>query len=313
MLVRMNISPLPVRNGVNATRLRLPADAPFDTVAEYLLHRFGHLDPEEIIGRLGRGEIVAGDGTPLALSTRLGEYPFCWYYRSVPHEEALPVSYQILYRDADLVVIDKPHFLPTTPGGRFIQETALVRLRNELELPELVPIHRLDRATAGILLFSANPATRGAYQQLFERQEVGKRYQAVAPLPDRFSGFEPVEVRSHITKEKGVLRSVVKDRSTESVPANAVSRIELIRANDEHGLFKLTPYTGKTHQLRIHMATIGLGILNDSFYPNLLPKAPDNYSEPLQLLAHWIGFTDPVSGREREFTSQLTLKYAPVS
>lgn len=311
MLVGMNISPLPVRNGVNATRLRLPADAPFDTVAEYLLHRFGHLDPAEITGRLSRGEIVAGDGTPLNLATKLGEHPFCWYYRSVPRKEPLPVHYRILHRDQDLVVIDKPHFLPTTPGGRFIQETALVRLRNELDLPELVPIHRLDRATAGVLLFSANPKTRGAYQQLFERQEVAKRYQAVAALPNGRAWAGPVEVHSHITKEKGVLRSVVRDRSDGNTPANAISRIDLLRAKDGRGLFELTPYTGKTHQLRIHMATIGLGILNDSFYPELLPKAPDDYAAPLQLLAHWIGFRDPVTGREREFASQLSLKYAP--
>lgn len=311
MLVGMNISPLPVRNGVNATRLRLPADAPFGTVAEYLLHRFGHLAPEEITGRLRRGEIVAGDGTPLTLQTRLGDYPFCWYYRSVPYEEPLPVHYRILHRDQDLVVIDKPHFLPTTPGGRFIQETALVRLRNELQLPDLVPIHRLDRATAGVLLFSANPQTRGAYQQLFERQQVAKRYRAVAALPAGGTWTGPVEVCSHITKEKGVLRSVVKDRCGSHIPANAVSRIELLETDRELGLFELTPYTGKTHQLRIHMATIGLGILNDPFYPELLPKAPDDYGAPLQLLAHWIGFTDPVTGQEREFASQLSLKHAP--
>ncbi|MFC0582243.1 pseudouridine synthase [Micrococcoides hystricis] len=309
----MNISPLPVRNGVNATRLRLPSNSGFDTVADYLLHRFGHLDPAEITQRLENGEIVATDGTPLNLHTRMDEYQFCWYYRSVPHEDPLPVQYRILHRDDDLVVIDKPHFLPTTPGGRFIQETALVRLRNELTLPELVPIHRLDRATAGVLLFSANPATRGAYQQLFERQEVSKGYQAVAALPAGFKWSGPVVVRNHITKEKGVLRSVVKDRLADPVPPNAVSRIELLRANDTHGLFQLTPYTGKTHQLRIHMAAIGLGIINDPFYPILLDKAPDNFSAPLQLLAQWIGFTDPLSGTPRSFTSSLQLLHDPAN
>ena len=316
----MNKSPLPPRNGVNATRLKLPADTGAKTVIEYLLTRFGHMDPEEIIGRMRNGEIVAGDGTPLTMETTMEEYPFCWYYRSAPNEEKLPVEYELLYQDKDLVVIDKPHFLPTTPGGRYIQETALVRLRNHLDLPQLVPIHRLDRATAGILLFAANPQTRGAYQQLFERQQVGKHYLCVSALQDRSIPAGSVQVRNHIRKEKGVLRSVVTERADGAPAANSVSDIKLLaegfsggtHAGRRVGLFSLTPLTGKTHQLRIHMATLGLGILNDPFYPILLDKAPDDYTRPLQLLAESIWFTDPLSGKERRFSSGRELLEAPL-
>ena len=176
-------SPLPPRNGVNATRLRLPA-AGWPTAQDYVLHRFGHVDPDGIRARFARGEVVAADGTALTPTTPLGVHDDLWYYRDVPDEAPLPVTHTLLHRDEHLVVIHKPHFLPTTPGGRFVQETALVRLRNELGLDDLVPLHRLDRATAGVVMFSANPATRGAYHLLFERRAVAKTYEAVVLLPE---------------------------------------------------------------------------------------------------------------------------------
>ena len=172
-------SPLPVRNGVNATRLRLPRTGSWATVADYLLERFGHVDPEGILRRFDEQQIVGLGGTRLTRQTPLGEHEFIWYYRSLPEETPIPFETRILHQDEHLLVVDKPHFLPTTPGGRFIQESALVRLRNQTGIDDLVPMHRLDRATAGVILFAVNPQTRGAYQMLFERREIAKRYKAV--------------------------------------------------------------------------------------------------------------------------------------
>ena len=160
-------SPLPVRNGVNATRLHLPRAGSWDTVAQYLLERFGHVDPEGILRRFDEGEIVGLGGVPLNRQTPMGEHEFIWYYRSLPVETPIPFDTRILHQDEHLLVVDKPHFLPTTPGGKFIQESALVRLRNQTGIDDLVPMHRLDRATAGVILFAVNPETRGAYQMLF--------------------------------------------------------------------------------------------------------------------------------------------------
>ena len=216
-------SPLPLRNGVNATRLRLPASGPWASVQEYVLDRFGHVDPDGIRRRFASGQVVAADGAPIPADTPLGVHDDLWYYRDVPDEAPLPVTHTLLHRDEHLVVIHKPHFLPTTPGGRFVQETALVRLRNELGLDDLVPLHRLDRATAGVVMFSANPATRGAYHLLFERRAVAKTYEAVALLPDApddgargpgapadpVLGRFPLTVRSRIRKDKGILLSLI--------------------------------------------------------------------------------------------------------
>ncbi|WIK82097.1 pseudouridine synthase [Micrococcus lylae] len=364
-------SPLPVRQGVNATRLRLPMTGPeaAGTVQEHLVSRFGHVDPDGIRGRFARGEVVAADGTALTAATPLGVHEFIWYYRDLPQEEPLPARHRLLHRDEHLVVIDKPHFLPTTPGGRFIQETALVRLRNELGLDDLVPLHRLDRATAGVVMFSANPATRGAYHLLFERRRARKVYEAVSALPpgtldrlpdggplpsastlasgataprqdgvgapvlDRF----PLTVRSRIRKDKGILRSVVEDvpvsasgraagaevRTKKSnlshAGANAETHVELLATGRSAGTlagaevahFRLHPRTGRTHQLRIHLAALGLGIAFDPFYPDLLDAAPDDVARPLQLLARELRFTDPVTGRDRVFTSEFELQERP--
>ena len=317
-------SPLPVRDGVNATRLRLPDEGPWDTAMDYMMHRWGHIDPQGIEDRFDAGEIVGEAGLPLDRSTPLQDHTFIWYYRTLPPETRIPVELKIVHQDEHLLVVDKPHFLPTTPGGTYIQESALVRLRNQLQLPDLVPMHRLDRMTAGILLLSTNPETRGKYQVLFEKRKVQKEYECVAaaqPAPGYPAVDFPVVVRNRMTKSRSYLLAEV----VEGEP-NAETRIDRLRTFEtdaaavsdgpsdarsrRRALYRLEPHSGKTHQLRVHMASLGLGIVNDAFYPELLDKAPDDYAKPLQLLARGIRFVDPVSGKPVEYRSRLTLSEA---
>lgn len=320
-------SPLPVRDGVNATRLRLPEEGPWDTAMDYMMHRWGHIDPQGIEDRFDAGEIVGEGGVPLDRATPLQDHTFIWYYRSLPPEARIPVDISILHQDEHLLVVDKPHFLPTTPGGTYIQESALVRLRNQLELPDLIPMHRLDRMTAGVLLFSTNPQTRGRYQVLFEKRQVQKEYECVAaahPAPGHAAVEFPVVVRNRMTKSRSYLLAEVVGGEP-----NAETRIERLETFDADtstnasgaalpasggprrlARYRLEPHTGKTHQLRVHMASLGLGIINDAFYPDLLDKAPDDYSRPLQLLARGIRFVDPISGNPVEYRSRLELSTA---
>lgn len=343
-------SPLPVRDGVNATRLRLPDEGPWETALDYMMHRWGHIDPQGIEDRFDAGEIVGEAGIALDRSTPLQDHTFIWYYRSLPPETRIPVELNILHQDDHLLVVDKPHFLPTTPGGTYIQESALVRLRNQLRLPDLIPMHRLDRMTAGILLLSTNPETRGKYQVLFEKRQVQKEYECVSaaePAPGHPAVDFPVVVRNRMTKSRSYLLAEVVDGEP-----NAETRIERLQTFDaasapdggphagpagapsgapdggpnagpasapdgapdvgppRRALYRLEPHSGKTHQLRVHMASLGLGIVNDAFYPELLDKAPDNYAKPLQLLARGIRFVDPISGNPVEYRSRLELSEA---
>ncbi|MGF3056736.1 pseudouridine synthase [Microbacterium sp. YY-01] len=309
------LSPLPVRDGVGATRLRIPREGPWVTVADYMVERFGHLDPERLLARFDRGEIVGIGAVVLHRDTPLGAHEFVWYYREPPVENEIPFEIDVLYADDDLVVADKPHFLPTTPGGKYLQNSALVRLRRALGNDDLTPIHRLDRATAGVLMFSARRETRGAYQLLFENRRVTKVYEAVSSLPAEWhpdapllGGMPfPLTYRNHIVKQPGSVCVQVD----ETAEPNSETRIELLGFTAEALHTRLLPHTGRMHQLRVQLAALGAGIRNDGFYPVLLPDGPDDFSRPLQLLAKQLRFVDPLSGEDRTFTSRRVLAEAP--
>jgi tRNA pseudouridine32 synthase/23S rRNA pseudouridine746 synthase len=306
--------PLPVRDGLNPTRLVLPHDADvvarFPFALDYLLDRFRD-DEGRLREKLALGEIVTGRGETLTPTTQYEPRGFLYLYRDPPtHEEDIPFEPEVLHRDEDLLVVDKPHFLATMPRGRWVRQTALVRLRVALDLPELSPAHRLDRGTAGVLVLTVRPEVRGAYQEAFARRQVRKVYEAVAPLPSSSPHeaaaqvSQGVTLRSRIVKRRGVTRA-------EEVPGepNAESLITLSAADDARGLglYRLEPHTGKTHQLRLHMASLGLPILHDPFWPQLRDTEPDDFDRPLQLLSRSLELTDPLSGRPRRFESRRTL------
>jgi tRNA pseudouridine32 synthase/23S rRNA pseudouridine746 synthase len=217
-------------------------------------------------------------------------------------EVPVPFPLEVLHQDERIVVVDKPHFLATTPRGRHVTETALARLRRELGLPELSPAHRLDRLTAGLALFVVQPAHRGAYQTLFRDRRVRKEYRAVARYRPELP--LPTTVRSHIVKERGIIAA----HEVPDAEPNAESRIELLEHRCGLGHYRLLPATGRTHQLRLHMHGLGIPILGDPVYPVVLDEpAPNDFSDPLQLLASLLGFTDPVTGEPRRFTSRRIL------
>jgi tRNA pseudouridine32 synthase / 23S rRNA pseudouridine746 synthase len=243
------------------------------------------------------GEVVDADGTVVDETTVLPTGSNVYLYRELPDEVPVPFDIPVLYRDANIVVVDKPHFLATMPRGRHVAETALVRLRRRLVLPELSPAHRLDRLTAGVLLFTTRRELRGTYQTLFARGAVRKTYlarSAADPAIDL-----PVLVRSRIIKRRSCLQAI-----EEPGEPNAQTLVELASRD---GLYRLTPRTGRTHQLRVHMASLGLPIHGDPLYPNVIDVSPDDFSAPLQLLAHTLEFDDPINGSPRRFISRRRL------
>ena len=224
-----------------------------------------------------------------------------YLYRDLPDETSIPFDLPILYRDDAIVVVDKPHFLATMPRGRHVTQTALVRLRRELGSDLVSPAHRLDRLTAGVLLFTLRPDVRAAYQALFAERRADKEYRALAPV--RADLIDPVTISNRIEKTAGDLRARVVDGE-----ANASSTIALLDQTVSGGIYRLQPHTGRTHQLRMHMAQLGVGIVGDPLYPDIRPdlaELPDHgdFTQPLRLVAHSLGFDDPLTGERREFVS----------
>jgi tRNA pseudouridine32 synthase / 23S rRNA pseudouridine746 synthase len=279
---------LPVRDGLGPARVRLRGGL----VVDEFRSRWGAVASAKVLA----GEVVLPDGTAVTSTTVLPAGAHVYFYRELRDEVPVPFDIPVLYRDDDIVVVDKPHFLATMPRGRHVAQTAVVRLRRELDLPELSPAHRLDRLTAGVLLLTTRRELRGAYQTLFSRGEVRKTYLARAAVDP---GLElPRVLRNRIIKRRGQLQAV-----EEPGEPNAETLIEHLG----DGLYRLTPRTGRTHQLRVHMASLGLPIDNDPWYPEVIDVAPDDFSRPLQLLAQNLEFTDPLSGDHREFVSRRTL------
>lgn len=293
-------SPLPQRHGLDAARLKTPAEGPWPTVRDHLVDRLPMVAPQRI-DQMFAEQRFHGRLGPLARDTPFEPDTFIWFHRDLPDEIPVPFEIQILHRDEDLLVVHKPHFLSTMPRGKHILETALMRLRRQLDLPALSPAHRLDRVTAGVLMFVIKPERRGAYQTLFAKRLVHKEYEAIAPYDPHLE--LPRTVRSRIIKERGVINA-----REEPGPPNAETRIELIEHRGGLGRYRLLPATGRTHQLRLHMSTLGVPILGDSFYPVLTDTPLDDFRHPLQLLAKVLAFTDPISGEHRRFESPARLR-----
>ena len=281
--------PLPPRDGLGPARLRVRGGP----LGDELLTRFG----PEVAAKAIAGEVVDQHGVVLDPATVLPAGASVYLYRDLRDEVAVPFDIPVLYQDEDIVVVDKPHFLATMPRGRHVAQTALVRMRRELGLPELSPAHRLDRLTAGVLVFTARRELRGAYQTMFARGAVHKTYVARAAANPHVT--LPRVVQSRIVKRRSHLQAV-----EEPGEPNAETLVESISPD---GVCRLTPRTGRTHQLRVHMASLGMPIYGDPLYPNVISVPDDDFSQPLQLLAQRIEFQDPVSGALRRFVSSRRL------
>lgn len=285
--------------------MRLPAGGPWATVREHLVERLSGAGAGVVDGMFDAGLVVGADGRPVAADAPYEPGLFVWFHRALPAEVPVPFPVEVVHRDEHIVVVDKPHFLATTPRGGHVAETALARLRRELGIETLTAAHRLDRLTAGLVLFTVRPRERGAYQTLFRDRRVRKEYEAVAPYDPSLA--LPRTVRSRIVKERGVLTA----REVAGEP-NAVTRVELAEHRPWRGgalgRYRLVPATGQTHQLRVHMNALGVPILGDPLYPEVAaPAPPGDFRRPLQLLARALEFTDPVTGREHRFRSRRVL------
>ncbi len=297
--------PPPTRDGVGPSSVWLP-EGHWQTVLEFLTTRFTEIPPAVWIARMTRGDVIDDTGDRLGPDCTYRSGVRLYYYRESPVEPRIPFEEVVLYQDEHILVVDKPHFLPVTPAGRFLQETLLVRLRRRLQCDFLAPLHRIDRETAGIVLFSIQPESRGAYHTLFAQREVRKIYHAIAGVLPH-ADF-PLTHRSRLVE--GDPFFLMKEVDGEP---NTETHIEILEVRGDAALYRLTPLTGRKHQLRVHMASLGIPILNDPLYPQLQDREDDDFSRPLQLLAKVVAFTDPLTGAPRRFESLQALSLLPAA
>ena len=352
---RLLTPPLAQKNGIDPIQLilplvkELPAElAPSNTapnntapnntapatIADYLIARFYPNNPQIIHARFNTGEVRLDDGTILT-----GDSPYMpgeriWYFRELADEPQLPSDMPVLYEDEHVLAIDKPHFLPTTPRGSYIAQTALTKLRVREQNPLLIPIHRLDRPTAGVLLFAKTVEARRPFQMMFQHRQVSKTYRAVAPVPadataaEQALSAEGLQVRSHIQKIRDQLQVQQlseQECAAQGVEPNTLTTVKILRTftpsaqavegwraepNREWALYDLAPHTGKTHQLRAHLNMLSSPILGDVLYPQVLPDAPDRPEYPLQLLAYSLHFEHPITGERVDLYSGRSLTAA---
>ena len=293
------------RDGVSASVVATAAGK-WLTFLDFLTQRFPAVSHDQWLARINGGEVVDQHGVRIDSDTRYRPDSKLFYYRFVADEPRIPFEETVLFQDDLIVVADKPHFLPVTPTGRYVQETLLVRLKRKLGIDTLAPMHRIDRETAGLVLFTIQPQTRDAYQKLFRERRVEKTYEAIAPWRTELT--TPTIYRSRLIESQAFMqmRAVAGD-------ANALTAIEIDAIRGSLARYILRPLTGQKHQLRAHMAALGAPILHDRIYPELRASdsAHPDYSQPLQLLAKSIAFIDPITKQPRYFESARTLSGWP--
>ena len=300
---------IPARHGVAPSCVALPqpaaGTAPWPGVLDFLSQRLPKVSRADWATRMAQAEVLDEAGRPVPPDAPYRGGTRLYYWRTLDVEPQVPFGEQVLFQDAHLVVADKPHFLPVTPGGRFVQQTLLVRLKQRLDLPDLSPVHRIDRETAGLVLFCVRAQDRAAYQALFRERAVDKVYEAIAPF-DATRVFPQVR-RSRIEEDADTFF-----RTTEAPgEPNSETTIRVLETRGAWTRYRLEPVTGKRHQLRVHMAALGPPLVGDQFYPHVRrgPNEAEDFANPLRLLAQGIAFTDPVTGEARRFESGLSLEW----
>jgi tRNA pseudouridine32 synthase/23S rRNA pseudouridine746 synthase len=285
---------------VGASCVVLPAGQ-WARVIDFLPQRFPGVSTDTWLQRLQAGDVIDDQGQILKADAPYRAGQRLYYFRALVAEPRIPFEATVLWQDAHLMVVDKPHFLPVVPSGKYLQETVLIRLKNTLGLDALSPIHRIDRDTAGLVLFSKQVVSRGAYQELFRTRQVDKTYECIAPWNADL--VWPIVRQSRIVPSDHFMQQT----EVPGVP-NALTHITPIEVLGPLARYALRPVTGQRHQLRVHMAALGLPLVGDGMYPTLTPEGHADYGNPLQLLAKSIAFTDPISGERRQFESAQKLK-----
>ena len=290
--------------GVSSSRVYLPVGQSHACLLDFFIANFPHIDGSEWEARFEEGLVMTADGVPVQANNAYLPNTHLLYFRRLAREPEIPFEEVILFQDEHILVVDKPHFLPVTPSGLYLHQTLLNRLKKKTGIQDLSPIHRIDRDTAGLVIFSVNPKERAQYQNLFRDRVVKKVYEAIAPYSEELINKLPMTYQSRLEESEHFLQ--MQEVAGET---NADTLIELLEASKPWARYRLTPCSGKKHQLRCHLNSLGIPIRHDQIYPILTPyqEYELDFSKPLQLLAREVAFLDPITGDMRHFMTNKSL------
>ncbi|MGD9731404.1 MAG: pseudouridine synthase [Desulfamplus sp.] len=296
-------------------------------VIDFLCSRFPNISRELWLKRIESGKVLDHNKRALNIESRCVPCSKIYYFREVASEPVIPFKESIIFQNDHLLVADKPHFLPVTPSGKYVNQSLLNRLKIRTGIDEISPIHRIDRETAGLVLFSVDKKSRALYQKMFMDGTVKKRYLALTHCSDRM--FEKFVLQKRLDARWSIKNRIIQGepwfrmKIDNQGEINAVTEAEIIgimKLDNKRlsinntlnpsfaAIFRLFPKTGKKHQLRLHLSSIGFPIINDRLYPELMPEETQiNFANPLKLLAQQIEFNDPVSGGYMEFKSSFSI------
>ena len=301
-----------MRDGVSPSCIAMPPQwrsaVRWPTLLDFLVDRMPSVGRTGWQQRMAAGEVLNEQGQPVGPTDAFQGGGRLYYWRTLADEPVIPFEAHVLFEDTHLLVVDKPHFLPVTPSGRFVRQSLLVRLKQTRGIETLSPIHRIDRETAGLVLLSLRPQDRAAYHAMFRQQVVDKTYEAIAPFEPKLT--RPKRYQSRLIEDPDAFYRMIE---VDGAP-NSETTIELLEPRGHWARYRLNPRTGKRHQLRVHMAALGLPLLGDQFYPHVQrgPQETEDFTNPLRLLARAIAFTDPVTGQSRRFESRRHLDWPPL-
>ncbi|MDO5061332.1 MAG: pseudouridine synthase [Actinomycetaceae bacterium] len=317
---------LPARAGLHPVRLGRRVNVKearqlTGTLGEWILKNIPAINHAQLTAFFESAAIVDAWGNPLQWETPANalENPI-YLYRPGADETATPITLEKIYQGDGWLVIYKPKGLATMPRGSYVVRSATIALRRQENNADLTPAHRLDRATSGLLLFTEKPQLRRLYQEMFQNRQVEKTYLATAPAID-FSTLEPealaatqlikvtkeppekpgwVKVESRIEKVEGVMSAQHVAGTPNAVTYLRPSAMRQV-AGEEFCDYEVQPQTGKTHQIRLHFAALGIPLVGDPLYGGFnaarygKDQVPQGNS-PLHLEAVGLQFHDPQTG-----------------